>query len=105
MPVDVQIEQKPLQIRSNTSQMNSLASTMSNNCSIANNNDARHLQLINDQEPPDGDETDPDVIPNQYGKFWLPLAFVRTQKGNKEKKKTNNEKIVFENSGDQINLN
>lgn len=26
--------------------------------------------MVNDQEPPEIDETDPDVIPNQYGKFY-----------------------------------
>lgn len=65
MAADCQIETKPLQTRSPTPQLNAIS--MSNNCSM-NNNDARNHQLISDQEPPDGDETDPDVIPNQYGK-------------------------------------
>lgn len=42
------------------------ASPMINNCTTVGTN-ARHHHLISDQEPPDGDETDPDVIPNQYG--------------------------------------
>lgn len=69
MAADCQIEQKQLQARTTTPQISGLATSMGSNCTgVSNNNDTRHHQIISDQEPPDGDETDPDVIPNQYGK-------------------------------------
>lgn len=68
MAVDCQIEQKQQHTRTTSPQLSSLATSMGNNCTGVNNNDTRHHQIISDQEPPDGDETDPDVIPNQYGK-------------------------------------
>lgn len=68
MPADCQLESTQQHNRTVAPQINADAATpMSNNCSAIN--DSRHHQLINDQEPPDGDETDPDVIPNQYGKL------------------------------------
>lgn len=69
MAADCQIEQKQLQARTTTPQISGLSTSMGSNCTgVSNNNDTRHHQIISDQEPPDGDETDPDVIPNQYGK-------------------------------------
>lgn len=69
MAAECQIEQKQPHTRTTTPQLSGLATSMGNNCTAVNNNDTRHHQIISDQEPPDGDETDPDVIPNQYGKF------------------------------------
>lgn len=74
MAVDCQIEQKPQHTRTTSPQLSSLATSMGNNCTGVNNNDTRHHQIISDQEPPDGDETDPDVIPNQYGKSLFSLS-------------------------------
>lgn len=69
MAADCQIEQKQQHIRTTTPQLSGMATSMGNNCAATNSIDTRHHQIISDQEPPDGDETDPDVIPNQYGKF------------------------------------
>lgn len=65
MQSDCQIEQ-PQHTRT-AQPISGMSSPLVGNCGI---NDSRHLnQLISEQEPPEGDETDPDVIPNQYGKF------------------------------------
>lgn len=65
VPNDCQIEPT---IRT-APQISGMAATpMANSCNAI---DSRHLnhQLASDQEPPEIDETDPDVIPNQYGKW------------------------------------
>lgn len=60
---DCQIE--PAQHTRTVPQLNAVATPMGSSCVIA---DSRLLnQLANDQEAPEIDETDPDVIPNQYG--------------------------------------
>lgn len=65
MPNDCQIE--PAQHVRAVPQQSGVSSTpMGINVVVG---DVRHLnQLASDQEPPEIDETDPDVIPNQYGK-------------------------------------
>lgn len=70
MPADCQLEATQQHTRTVTVPSCGVSTPMINNCTSVNN-DSRHHQLINDQEPPDGDETDPDVIPNQYGKCTL----------------------------------
>lgn len=63
VPNDCQIE--PPQHTRAAPPMNAMATPMGSSCAVA---DVRHLnQLANDQEAPEIDETDPDVIPNQYG--------------------------------------
>lgn len=68
MPADCQLEATQQHTRTVTVPSCGVSTPMINNCTNVNN-DSRHHQLISDQEPPDGDETDPDVIPNQYGKL------------------------------------
>lgn len=68
VPADCQIEATQQHTRTVTVPSCGVSTPMINNCTSVNT-DSRHRQLISDQEPPDGDETDPDVIPNQYGKF------------------------------------
>lgn len=68
VPADCQLEATQQHTRTVTVPSCGVSTPMINNCTSVNN-DSRHHQLISDQEPPDGDETDPDVIPNQYGKF------------------------------------
>lgn len=72
MPADCQLDSAQQQHNRTAAPLisaDSASMSLSNNCSGLN--DSRHHphhQLINhEQEPPDGDETDPDVIPNQYG--------------------------------------
>lgn len=67
VPADCQLEGTQHHNRTMTVPSCGVSTPMINNCTSVNN-DSRHHQLISDQEPPDGDETDPDVIPNQYGK-------------------------------------
>lgn len=68
MPNDCQIEPAQNHVRTAAPSMGHMSTTPMGNNSIVN--DSRHLnQLVSDQEPPEIDETDPDVIPNQYGKF------------------------------------
>lgn len=66
VPDDCQIEASEQHTRTDTVQVSGVSMPMINSCASANI--SRHHQLLSDQEPPDGDETDPDVIPNQYGK-------------------------------------
>lgn len=68
VPADCQLEATQQHTRTVTVPSCGVSTPMINNCTSVNN-DSRHHQLISDQEPPDGDETDPDVIPNQYGKL------------------------------------
>lgn len=75
VPADCQLEATQQHTRTVTVSACGVSAPMINNCTSVNN-DSRHHQLISDQEPPDGDETDPDVIPNQYGKFFLKLHSV-----------------------------
>ncbi|XP_031624769.1 neural cell adhesion molecule 2 isoform X1 [Contarinia nasturtii] len=65
VPADCQLEATQQHTRTVTVPSCGVSTPMINNCTSVNN-DSRHHQLISDQEPPDGDETDPDVIPNQY---------------------------------------
>lgn len=67
VPNDCQIEQAPHTHTRPVPQMNAMSTMpMSSSCIVS---DSRHLsQMVSDQEPPEIDDTDPDVIPNQYGK-------------------------------------
>lgn len=67
---DCQLEATQQQTRTVNASSCGASAPIINNCTNVNN-DSRHHQLISDQEPPDGDETDPDVIPNQYGRWML----------------------------------
>lgn len=67
MSSDCQLEPTQQLTRTIQPQISGVSTPLANNCTGINN-DSRHHQLITgEQEPPDGDETDPDVIPNQYG--------------------------------------
>lgn len=72
VPADCQLESTQQHTRTVPVPACGVSTPMINNCTSSVNSDSRdsrHHQLITDQEPPDGDETDPDVIPNQYGKL------------------------------------
>lgn len=77
VPADCQIESTQQHTRTVPAPACGASTPMINNCTIVNS-DSRHHQLITDQEPPDGDETDPDVIPNQYGKLIRPKVLTTT---------------------------
>lgn len=77
MPNDCQIEPA---VRT-APQMSGMSTTpMVNSCNAVDSRHLNHLnhlnhQLASDQEPPEIDETDPDVIPNQYGKLLMTYTF------------------------------
>lgn len=75
VPADCQLEATQQHARTVSVPACGVSTPMINNCTSVNS-DSRHHQLISDQEPPDGDETDPDVIPNQYGKFIILLLLL-----------------------------